>query len=52
MFFTPRFVRDLDSRHVVFTSDTKVSVPGIYAENYIRSAVARKLVRLSGDMMK
>ena len=49
MFFTPRFVRDLDSRQVVFTSDTKVSVPGIYAESYIRSTVARKLVKEASD---
>ena len=49
MFFTPRYARDLDSRHVVFTSDTKVSVPGIYAESYIRGTVARKLVKEASD---
>ena len=45
MFFTPRFLRELDSRPVTFTAETKISVPAVYAESYIRSTLTQKLLR-------
>ena len=52
MFFTPRFLRDLDSHPVTFTAETNISVPAVYAESYIRSMLSRKLLKTdSGDAL-
>ena len=44
MFFNPRLVKDLTNEKFAITSATEVVIPECAAVNYIKSAVAKKLV--------